>query len=79
LDFFNFRKLTLLKQVVARLDYYVIFIAEDGSDLVGNPPFHQVDVDLLDVHFLVKLWRELGRLEALLVDAERHGCGWWSS
>lgn len=72
-------KLALLNQVVARLDNYVIFIAEDGGDLVGNPPFDQVDVDFLDVDLPVELGREFGRHEALLVDTERHGGKrWWS-
>ena len=32
-----------------------------------------MDIDLLHVHFLVELWRELGRLQQPSIDAGRHG------
>lgn len=62
----------LLNEIVARLDHNVVFVTEDSGDPVSNPLLHQVDVDFLDVDLLVKLGRELCRLEALLIDAERH-------
>lgn len=65
-------KLILLNEIVARLDHNVVFVTEDSGDPVSNPLLHQVDVDFLDVDLLVKLGRELCRLEALLIDAERH-------
>lgn len=68
----DFGELILLDQVVARLDHNVVLIAEDGGDLVCNPLLHQVDVDLLNVDFLIKLRRELGCPEAFLINAKRH-------
>jgi hypothetical protein len=64
--------LILLNQVVARLDHDVVFIAEDGGDLVRDPLLHQVNVDLFNVDLLIELRWEFGRLEALLIDAHRH-------
>jgi len=64
--------LILLNEIVARLDHNVVFVTEDSGDPVSNPLLHQVDVDLLDVDLLVKLGRELCRLETLLIDAKRH-------
>jgi len=65
-------KLVLLNQVVACLDHYVVFVAEDGGDLVRDPLLHQVNVDLFNVDLLIELRWEFGRPEALLVDAHRH-------
>jgi hypothetical protein len=65
----------LLDEVVACLDHNVIFVAKDGGDLVRDPLLHQVNVDLFDIDLLVKLRWELGRLEALLINAERHRDG----
>lgn len=64
--------MVLLEQVEACLDDNVIIAAEDQGDLVSDPFLHQVNVDLLDVDFLVELGGELGRPKALLIDAERH-------
>jgi hypothetical protein len=64
--------LVLLNKIVACLDYNVVFVAEDGGDLVRDPLLHQVDVDLFDVDLLVELGWEFGSLEPLLVDAHRH-------
>jgi hypothetical protein len=64
--------LVLLNEIVACLDYDVIFVTKDGGDLVCDPFLHQIDVNPFDVDFLVKLGWELGRLESLLVNAERH-------
>jgi len=66
-------KIISLKEVIARLDYDVVFVAEDGSDLVRDPLLHQVNVDLFNVDLPIELGWELSRLETLLVDAERHG------
>jgi hypothetical protein len=68
-------KSILLKEVVACLDYNVVFVAEDGRDLVGDPLLHQVNVDLFNVDLLIELRWKLSRLETLLVDAERHADG----
>ena len=73
-------KLGLFDEIVTGLDHNVVFVAENGGDLVRDPFLDQVNVDLLDVDFLVKFGWELGRLEALLVDAHSHvsvccGCG----
>lgn len=65
-------KLVLLNQIVAGLDYNIVFVAEDVGDLVGDPLLHQVNVDLLNVDLLIELGWKLGRPKALLVDAERH-------
>ena len=64
--------MVLLNEIVARLDHYIILVAKNCGNPVGNPLLHQVDVDLLDVNFLVELRWELRRLEALLVDTERY-------
>lgn len=64
--------MVLLNEIVACLNYDVVFIAEDGGDFVRDPFLHQVNVDLFNVDFLIELRWELSRLEALLVDAERH-------
>lgn len=64
----------LLDEVVACFHYDVVLIAEDGGDFVRDPLLHQVNVDLLNVDFLIELRWKFGRLEALLVNAERHGC-----
>jgi hypothetical protein len=63
-------KLVLLDKVVARLDHNIVFVAEDGGDLVRDPFLHQVNVDLFNVDFLIELRWEFGSLHALLVDAE---------
>jgi hypothetical protein len=63
----------LLQEVVARLDDNVIFVAEDASDFPTHPFLDQVDVDLLNVDFLVKFGRESRGPEELLVHGERHG------
>jgi hypothetical protein len=68
-------ELVLLDEIVACLDHNVIFVAQDGGDLVRDPLLHQVNVDLFDIDLLVKLRWELGRLEALLINAERHRDG----
>lgn len=67
--------MVLLNEIVACLDYNVVFVAEDGGDLVRDPFLHQVNVDLFNVDFRIELRWELSRLEALLVDAERHDQG----
>jgi hypothetical protein len=65
-------ELILLDEVVACLDYNVVFVAEDGGDLVRDPFLHQVNVDLFNVDFLIELRWKFGRLHTLLVDTERH-------
>jgi hypothetical protein len=67
--------LVLLNKIVACLDYNVVFVAEDGGDLVRDPLLHQVNVDLFNVDLLIELRWKLGGLEALLIDAERHADG----
>lgn len=62
----------MLNQIVACFDYDVVFVAEDGGDLVRDPLLHQVNVDLLNVDFLIELRWEFSRLKALLIDAEGH-------
>lgn len=69
-------KSVLLEEVVACLDYNVVFVAEDGGDLVRDPLLHQVNVDLFNVDLLIELRWKLSRLETLLVDAERHTDGY---
>ena len=69
-------KLALLNQVVTCLDYDVVLVTENSGDPVSNPLLHQVNVDLLNVDLLVELGWELGRLQALLVDAGRHFENW---
>ena len=65
-------RLVLLNQVVACLYHNIVFIAKDIRDPASNPLLDQINVNLLDIYFLVELWREFGGLEALLVDAECH-------
>jgi hypothetical protein len=66
-------ELVLLYEVEACFDHDVVLVAQNRGDLVGDPFLHQVNVDLFNVDFLIELWWELSRLEALLIDAERHG------
>lgn len=66
-------KLTLLNQIVACFDNNVVFVAQNVRDLLRNPLLHQINVDFLDVNLTIKLRREFRGLEALLIDAERHG------
>jgi hypothetical protein len=67
--------LGLFQHVVASVDHDIVFIAEDCRDPVRDPLLHKIDLNFLDVDFLVKFRWELGVLETLLVDAERHDCG----
>jgi hypothetical protein len=68
-------ELVLLNQIEARLYHDIVFVAQDRGNLVRDPFLHQINVDLLNVDFLVELGREFGRLEAFLIDTERHVCG----
>ena len=65
-------KLILHNEIVARLDYNVVFVTEDSGDPVSNPLLHKVDVDFLNVDLLVELGWKLCCLETLLIDARRH-------
>jgi hypothetical protein len=65
-------ELVLLYEIEACFHYDVVLVAEDRGDLVRDPFLHQVNVDLLNVDFLIELWWELSRFEALLINAERH-------
>jgi hypothetical protein len=62
-------ELVLLNQIEARLYHDIVFVAQDRGNLVRDPFLHQINVDLLNVG------REFGRLEAFLIDTERHVCG----
>jgi hypothetical protein len=65
-------ELVLLYEIEACFHYDVVLVAEDRGDLVRDPFLHQVNVDLLNVDFLIELWWELSRFEALLINTERH-------
>jgi hypothetical protein len=72
-------ELVLFDKVVARLDYDVVFVTEDGRDLIRDPLLHQVNVDLFNVDFLVELRWKFSRPQALLVHTHRHAeefMGW---
>jgi hypothetical protein len=66
-------ELVLLYEVEACFNYNVVLVTENRGDLVCDPFLHQVNVDLFNVDFLIELWWELSRFEALLVNTERHG------
>jgi hypothetical protein len=44
----------------------------------GSILSHNLKVDLLHVHLLIKLWWKLGRFQKLLIHCGRHGSGWFS-
>lgn len=70
--FFDLGELILFDEIVARLNHNVVFVAQNRRDAVCNPLLHQVNIDLLDVDFFVKLGWKFGSLEALLVDTRCH-------
>jgi hypothetical protein len=64
----------IVEPVVDGLDQNVV-VADQGFNLASDPRFHEVHVDFLLVDLLIKLRRELGCPEGLLIDGERHDCG----
>lgn len=61
-------------EIEAQLNYDIIFAAQDFRDLVGNPFFYNLQVDLLHVNLLIELGREFGRLHKPSISCGSH-CG----
>lgn len=72
LESFYVRKTRILQKVEAELYYNVVLRTKNLGDLAGNPLLHDLNVNLLHVHFLAKLWGELCPLQELLVYSLGH-------
>jgi len=53
---------TAFNQIEDEINDDVVFPSHDIVNLPRNPCFHDLDIDLLHVHFRVELGRELGAL-----------------
>jgi hypothetical protein len=67
--------LGLLEEIEACVNDYVVFVAENTGDLACDPLLEEVNVHFGRVDFLIEFGWELGRFEALLINAHSHGCG----